>query len=112
MKKYIEVTWEFEGQHCWPSAPDAVGYLRNLHRHIFKCRAQLEVFHEDREVEFIMLKHALSARTLHFHRNETDSCEHMATRVLEYLNERYPYRRASVWVSEDGENAAMITNED
>lgn len=112
MRKFIEVTWQFEGQHCWPSAPDDVAFLRNPHRHIFHCRARLEVYHEDREVEFILLKRELEARTLEWLCNESDSCEHMAIRILEYLQTRYAYRRAYVWVSEDGENAAMITNED
>lgn len=112
MKKSIEVTWQFEGQHCWPSAPEEVAFLRNLHRHIFHCRVQLEVYHEDREVEFILLKREMESRTLDWLCNESDSCEHMATRILDYLQKRYPYRRAKVWVSEDGENAAIITNED
>ena len=112
MKKFIEVTWQFEGLHCWPSAPDEVAFLRSPHRHIFHCRARLEVFHQDREVEFILLKRNMESRTLEWLRNESDSCEHMATRILEYLMIRYPSRRAWVWVSEDQENSAMITNED
>jgi hypothetical protein len=64
MKKFIEVTWQFEGLHCWPSAPDEVAFLRSPHRHIFHCRARLEVFHQDREVEFILLKRNLESRTL------------------------------------------------
>lgn len=112
MKKYIEVSWQFEGQHCWPSAPDAVAFLRNLHRHIFHCRVRLEVFHDDREVEFILLKRSLQEKTDQWLRNETDSCEMIAMRILLYLNDRYVSRLASVWVSEDGENAALISNED
>lgn len=109
MKTYIEVQWQFEALHRWPDAPHPVEYLRNLHRHVFYCRARVEVFHNERELEFIMLKHRLQARR--FRESEVDSCETMAHRIVAYLNETYPGRKMTVSVSEDNENSAIVTNE-
>src|SRR5882672_2854906 len=50
----------FEGIHCWPACPfEEVSYLRDPHRHIFHITAYKEVCHDDRDVEFIMLKHGI-----------------------------------------------------
>ncbi len=100
----------FEGIHCWPDCPfDEVKYLRDPHRHIFHITAHKQVFHNDRDVEFIMLKH----------------------RIEEYLFEQYPqgylgatscemlghelmgaFDLLKVEVSEDNENGAIVSRVD
>ena len=56
MKTAIWVTFQVEGIHQWK---DATNYLRHPHRHMFHFRVELSVTHDDREVEFIKLKHEL-----------------------------------------------------
>ena len=62
----IFVTFQKEGIHRFPEASknpkfatggwDDVSFLANEHRHIFHFRVELEVFHDDREIEFIQFK--------------------------------------------------------
>ena len=35
VRRWIRVRTTFEGFHCWPSAPNEVAFLRNVHRHLF-----------------------------------------------------------------------------
>ena len=53
---YIWITTSMEGFHAYPDAPDEVAFLRNRHRHLFHFRVYIEVFHDDREIEFFMFK--------------------------------------------------------
>ena len=57
-KRYIWVTFRKEGIHKYPGAVDLPGveFLANEHRHIFHFRIELQVWHDDREVEFILFK--------------------------------------------------------
>ena len=60
-KKSIFVTFQKEGLHRWPDAINFPGveFLANEHRHMFHFRVEMEVFHDDREVEFILFKREL-----------------------------------------------------
>lgn len=101
----IFATTQFEGFHRWPSAPPATAYLRDRHRHVFHVRAELEVEHGDRAVEFITLKGELN-RLIEEARGpmtEEWSCEHWASYLLGAL------QLDKVEVSEDGENGAVVT---
>lgn len=51
MTRFIRVKTQFEGLHRWPKAPAPDDYLRSPHRHLFVVEADIEVFHDDREVE-------------------------------------------------------------
>ena len=108
-RKCIWVTFEKEGIHCYPDAPDEVAFLRHPHRHMFHFRVEVEVFHDDRDLEFILLKRDLmllysdSVLTL-----DNKSCEMIATDLFKYINEWYPGRNVSIEVSEDGENGARL----
>lgn len=105
----IYVTFQKEGLHKYPSAPDAVAFLRDLHRHIFHFRVVLEVFHNDRDVEFILFKRELEslyaggALELNY-----KSCEMLAEDLIGYISQKYPGRDITVEVSEDGENGAIL----
>ena len=111
-KKQIKVQLEFEGLHCWPNAPDGVLFLRNIHRHMFHVSAQIEVHHNDRDLEFILVKKDL-AKMVEESAKEwpiSVSCEQMASDIVEYLRNRYGGDRdIQVEVSEDGENGAVVT---
>ena len=61
-KQHIWVTFQKEGLHKWPDATQHPGieFLANEHRHMFHFRVDLEVWHDDREVEFILFKRELA----------------------------------------------------
>ena len=99
-------TLEFEGFHSWPEAPEEVGFLRHPHRHMFQVRAEVEVTHDDRDVEFILLKRRIEQKIQKKLEEgaevSTWSCEMWAKWILREFD---CYR---VEVSEDGENGAVV----
>ena len=59
MKTNIIVKLQVEGTHNWPTASDfepSMKYLEYQHRHMFHIVGKKEVFHDDRDVEFIVFK--------------------------------------------------------
>ena len=114
----IWVTFQKEGLHKYPAALDDpnlatgdeydVSFLGYVHRHIFKFRVSIEVFHDDRDIEFIQFKrwleklYAESTLTLDF-----KSCEMISDDLYLQINERYPGRDVHIEVSEDGENGSL-----
>lgn len=110
--KFIKVRTQFEGFHCWKEAPALVSFLRNKHRHLFKVEAMIEVFENDRELEYFMVKQFLDELITEYivSMEETESCEMMAECFLDYLEAKYRSRRIQVEVSEDGENSSLVNN--
>lgn len=106
-KTFVTVKYRVAGLHHWP---DAENYLRHPHRHEFHFTVWLEVYHDDREVEFIALKEELQAVTRHWLSREDyqGSCEMLADKILDYLELNYPGRERRAWVEEDGENGAVV----
>lgn len=111
---FIWVTFQREGIHMYPAALTdpklaSVSFLGYPHRHIFHFRVELEVFHDDRDVEFIMLKRELEKLfdegTLQLNHK---SCEMIANDLSEYIKVHYPKRIYIIEVSEDGENGCRI----
>lgn len=115
--KTIFLTTSFEGVHCYPSAPEGVKFLASPHRHMFGVRLEVEVYHDDREVEFILLKRSVN----HWIESKKDefgtwqmgamSCEQVAQWLIENIHEELPNGRAryiKVTVDEDGENGAVV----
>ena len=119
MKKMIWVTFQKEGVHKYPAAltdPNLatgdeydVSFLGYPHRHIFHFKVAIEVFHDDRDIEFIQFKRWLeklyseSTLTLDY-----KSCEMIAEEVYEKIAVRHPGRAVWIDVSEDGENGCHI----
>lgn len=105
----IFVTFRKEGIHRYPDAPEGVEFLKHPHRHMFHFRVTLDVFHNDRDVEFILFKRELeglyTAATLEV---DYKSCEMLAEDLINYISAKYPLRKLSVEVSEDGENGATL----
>jgi len=116
----IWVTFQKEGIHCYPAAATDpllatgdqydVSFLANPHRHIFHFRVWIDVFHNDRDIEFIQFKRWLenlyTSGTLAL---DYKSCEMMADDLYIRIAERYPEREVKIEVSEDGENGCQIT---
>ena len=107
----IWVTFQKEGIHCYPAAKDLKGveFLQHPHRHIFHFEVELEVFHDDRDVEFILFKRELEALySEDILKMDHKSCEMLASDIVHYIIEEYPERAITVSVSEDGENGGRI----
>ena len=108
--KWIFVTFQREGIHRWPDAEHMPGieFLAHPHRHMFHFRVELQVFHDDREVEFILFKRELEKQyesgTLQL---DYKSCEMMSDELGVYIQHHYPGRFMKIEVSEDGENGAV-----
>lgn len=117
--KMIWVTFRKEGIHKYPAAstdPNLatndeydVSFLGSLHRHIFHFKVAIQVFHNDRDIEFIQFKRWLenlySNKTLELN---FKSCEMISDDLYEQIAIRYPNRSIEITVSEDGENGSTI----
>jgi hypothetical protein len=123
-KRQIWVTWQKEGIHKYPAAATDpalatgdeydVSFLASPHRHIFHFRVWIDVFHNDRDVEFIQFKRwCESLYSGHGAVLSLDykSCEMMADDLYIQIASRYPGRVVHIEVSEDGENGALIQYE-
>lgn len=116
----IYVKFRKEGIHKYPAAltdpklatggADDVSFLGYPHRHIFHFIVQIEVFHDDRDIEFIQFKRWLeklySESILDL---DYKSCEMIATELAKTINAKYPHRSINITVSEDDENGASLS---
>lgn len=108
---YILVKTTFEGYHRWPNAPEVVGFLKNLHRHLFTVTVGIEVHHGDRELEFFMVKQFLDTTIplIVNNRSDTYSCEDICDDLIQELQCKYGMCRGyCASVMEDGENGAQV----
>lgn len=109
--RQIKVSFQKEGIHKYPLAPEGVEFLRYPHRHMFHFYVTLEVFHNDRDVEFILFKRELEGL---FEKGtmqaDYKSCEMMAEDLLNYIEINYSGRYVQVEVYEDDENGAIVNN--
>ena len=115
----IFVTFQKEGIHMYPAAATDpalktgdmydVSFLGTPHRHIFHFNVAIEVFHNDRDIEFIQFKRWLenlySQGTLAL---DYKSCEMISDDLYEVIASRYPDRDITIDVSEDNENGCHI----
>ena len=113
IRRWIEVKFTKEGIHKYPAALEdpkleEVSFLGYPHRHIFHFKVKLEVFHNDRDVEFILFKRELE----NYYKNHYDidykSCEMLAEDLIEYIKTKYKDRHIVVGVYEDDENGAIL----
>jgi len=123
-ERKIWVTFRREGIHCYPAAATDpklntageydVSFLASPHRHIFHFRVWIDVFHNDRDIEFIQFKRWLeSMYTGNNSVLELDfkSCEMIADDLYTQIAARYPERAVWIEVAEDGENGCLIKYE-
>ena len=121
-ERKIWVTFRKEGIHRYPAAATDpalatgdeydVSFLGSPHRHIFHFRVWIDVFHNDRDIEFIQFKRWLE----NLYRDGTlaldyKSCEMIADDLYLQIAGRYPGRAVWIEVAEDGENGALIKYE-
>ena len=118
-RRMIWITFRKEGIHKYPAAVEDpalktgdeydVSFLGYPHRHIFHFNVGIEVFHNDRDIEFIQFKrfcerlYSEGVVELNF-----KSCEMISDDLYEAIATRYPNRDVEITVAEDGENGATI----
>jgi hypothetical protein len=128
-ERKIWVTFRREGIHCYPAAATDpqlntndeynVAFLASPHRHMFHFRVWIDVFHNDRDIEFIQFKRWLEnlysgtgpyneGRVLELNHK---SCEMIADDLYIQIAGRYPDRAVWIEVAEDGENGCLIKYE-
>ena len=113
-QKKIWVTFQREGIHCFPAAAidpklADVAFLASPHRHIFHFRVAIDVFHDDRELEFIQFKRWLEALYVNtVLQLDYKSCEMIADDLYAQIAAKYPNRDVWIEVSEDGENGCYV----
>jgi hypothetical protein len=106
----IWITFAIPGIHCYPQAPEDVAYLRSPHRHLFKFKVTVEVFHDDREIEFHQLLNWCRSQYAANLSVDYKSCEMMARELLHRLRQYSTTSRfIEVEVSEDGECGAIVS---
>lgn len=118
-KRMIWVTFQKEGIHKYPGADTDpklatgdeydVSFLGYPHRHIFHFKVAIQVFHNDRDIEFIQFKRWLeNSFKSGVMQLDYKSCEMISDELYHYIANRYPDRDIEITVSEDGENGATI----
>ena len=123
-ERKIWVTFRKEGIHKYPAAATDpalatgdeydVSFLGYPHRHIFHFRVWIDVYHNDRDIEFIQFKRWLenlysgSGATLSL---DYKSCEMISDDLYLQIADRYPGRSVWIEIAEDGENGALIKYE-
>lgn len=111
----IWVKFQKEGIHMYPAALtderlQDVSFLGHPHRHMFHFTVAIQVFHNDRDIEFILFKRELEnlygtgILTLNH-----KSCEMISDDLAKHIQLTYPNRRVEIEVSEDGENGSRIS---
>ena len=120
--KMIWITFRKEGIHKYPAALDDpklatgdrmdVSFLGYPHRHIFHFKVAIQVFHDDRDIEFIQFKRWIedmySEGTLKL---DYKSCEMISDDLYVQITKKYPGRNVEIDVSEDGENGSHAVYE-
>lgn len=111
-KAFIIVRTNFTGFHFWKEAPIEVDFLKLLHRHVFYVEAKIPVSHEDRQLEFFMVKKFIDQTiATNFPSGELRSlsCEMIAEIILKALQLNYELRKGiTITVYEDGENGGGV----
>jgi len=119
-KRQVWVTFQKEGVHLYPAAKDDpllatggwddVSFLGVAHRHIFHFTVAIDVFHDDRDIEFIQFKRWLESlyatNTLELNHR---SCEMISEELAQEIHNKYPNRSITITVAEDNENGATMS---
>ena len=108
----VIVKLSVDGMHNFPKAAELfpeVAFLADRHRHMFNFTIAKQVFHDDRDVEFIQAKRIMERwyadGTLQL---DYKSCEMMAKDLYNKCISTWPDRDYVIEVSEDKENGCRM----
>lgn len=110
----IIVNFQIEGLHNWPDAKKKLpqmGFLSDLHRHMFHFTVKKKVSHDDRDIEIIQFQRKIIDWLDRSFFNRTYNCCHFKNMSCEMLADMIikDFDCTEVTVLEDGENGACIT---
>ncbi len=116
-KQFVYVTFQKEGYHCFPEAATNVQYatgdvydvshLAFRHMHYFYFKVWIEVFADNRDIEFIQFRRWLEG----LYGNNTlslnaKSCEMISDDLYNIISNRYPGREVRIDIAEDNINGS------
>ena len=107
----IFCTLKLEGLHCWSTCNiEEVSYLKYLHCHIFGFTCYLTVNYDNRDVEFIELKHKIQNYLKERYFDEKYQCLNFGGKSCEMLGAEIGsfFGLKRIIVDEDSENGAII----
>ena len=118
-QRKIWVTFRKEGVHRYPAAATDpllctageydVSFLASPHRHVFWFKVWIDVWHSNRDLEFIQFKRWLeSLYSKDILQLDFKSVEMLADDLYVQIAERYPERAVWIEISEDGENGCLV----
>lgn len=110
MTNWIWITTQKEFVHHYPEAPRSVSFLRNEHRHIFKFKVWIQVYDNDREIEFFIFQRFIKGLLKQFDYDlKMTSCEMLSDKLYQGISDKYndKPRKVMIEVSEDGENGSF-----
>lgn len=115
-KRTITVKFAVEGIHKYPEAgtnPDLadVSFLQYPHRHMFHFTVEIDVTHNNRDLEFIQVKRYCQRLFNDIIDIDFMSCEMLCEQLIEQLSRKYPNRNIVVSCFEDDENGSTLTYE-
>lgn len=111
----IWVTFKKKGIHRYPAAATDptltdVSYLGFAHRHLFGFKVAIEVFHNDRDIEFHQFLNWLESlyddKILEL---DYRSCEMISDALALQIQTKFPGRKIIINVDEDGEVGSETT---
>jgi len=106
MNSFIWITTNFVGFHRYTDAPPEVKFLKNIHRHIFYVKIWIEVFHNDRDIEFFLFKSFVESLIKNKNLNNK-SCEAISDFFYKKISTKFPKRKIKIEISEDNENGSL-----
>lgn len=110
----IIVRTQFDFAHRYENATGDFHYLKNLHRHKFFVEIEVEVGHDDREIEFLALKKEIDkyiSQCCDGKWKDTMSCEMMCKELFKQIVHLYGLdRKISISIFEDNENGGKMTH--
>ena len=114
INRFIWVTFKKPGFHYYPGAKDNpkledVEYLASKHRHLFGFKIQIEIFHQDRDIEFHQFLNYCQSL---FESGTIDidykSVEMLADDLYIQISSKYPNRDIVIDIDEDSECGCSI----
>lgn len=115
MRTNIVVTFQIEALHQWKNAKDVVpqvGFLSDLHHHLFHIKAEKATAHDDNErpIEIIMFKRLMEQYLKDKYFSVEDNCCNLGNMSCELLAKELveKFNLASCEVLEDGRWGAVV----
>lgn len=107
------ITFRREFIHYFPQALtdpkyEDVYFLGLEHRHVLHFKVSIQLFHDDRDIEFIQFKRwCESLYSEGILKGGYQSCEMVSDCLADKIHEKHPGRELKIEVFEDGENGSV-----